>query len=274
MATGTTGEGGPPPARVDGPRAAWEAWRAARLERLRAPRGWLAVTGLHWLEEGPNRIEGLPGIFTLRDGRVELRAAPGDGWTQGGVPVTGRVLADDGAPAPDLLALGPNRWAQLLARGARRALRTWDAEAPARRDFPGVPTFPFDPAWVVVARWEPFAAPRTVSVEDVTGASSGRPVPGRAVFTLGGQERSLEPTPAGAGLSFVFRDATAGVETYGAGRFLEADAPRDGAVVLDFNRAVNPPCAFTPFATCPLPRPENVLPVRVAAGERYDGHGA
>ncbi len=253
----------------DGGRSGWEAWRAERLARLRAERGWLSVTGLHWLEPGANRVTGLPGLFTLQDGRVGLVARREDGWTIDGAPVERRTLASDGDPAPDLLALGAGRWAQVLSRGGRFALRTWDAAAPARRDFTGIETFPWDPAWRVEAEWEPFDPPRAVVVQDVTGAEAERRAPGRARFAIGGRALSLEPTADGDRLAFVFRDATAGVETYGAGRFLGADAPRAGRLVLDFNRAVNPPCAFTPFATCPLPRPENVLPVRVTAGERY-----
>ena len=181
------------------------------------------------------------------------------------------MLASDVSGAPDLLALGADRWVAVLARGDRLALRTWDASSPRRRSFGGIDTFPFDPAWRVEARWEAWPVPQAVEVEDVTGAVATRLVPGRALFTLGGRELSLQPTADGDRLAFVFRDGTAGVETYGSGRFLSADGPCDGALVLDFNRAFNPPCAFTPFATCPLPRPENVLPVRVTAGERFDG---
>ena len=250
-------------------RAEWETWRAERVARLTGDRGWLSVVALHWLEPGENRVEGLPGSFTLREGRVELAAAPRDGYAMGGAPVERRVLASDASPAPDLISLGQGRSLMVLERGARLALRVWDADAPARRDFPGIETFPFDPAWRVLARWEAWPARRPVEVGDVTGAVAMRLVPGRALFTVGGRELSLEPTADGDRLAFVFRDATAGVETYGSGRFLSADGPRGGRVVLDFNRAFTPPCAFTPFATCPLPRPENVLPVRVTAGERY-----
>ncbi|MEI6226537.1 MAG: DUF1684 domain-containing protein [Deltaproteobacteria bacterium] len=232
-------------------RAEWEAWRRERVARLTGERGWLSVVALHWLAPGVNRPEGLPGSFTLGDGRVELDASPGDAYALDGAPVERRVLVSDVSSKPDLLSLGASRHVQLLERGGRHALRVWDADAPARRDFPGIETFPFDPAWIVEARWEPF--------------------PGRAAFAVGGRALSLEPTQDGDRLAFVFRDATAGTETYGAGRFLSAGAPREGRVVLDFNRAFNPPCAFTPFATCPLPRPENVLPVPVTAGERFDG---
>jgi uncharacterized protein (DUF1684 family) len=247
----------------------WEAWRAERLARLSAERGWLAVVDLRFLEPGPNRVPGLPGTFTLRDGRVELEAAAGDGWTNGGRPVIRRELVSDADPAPDVLALGAGRAVQVLARGDRRALRVWDADAPARRAFGGVPTFPPDPAWRIEARWEPYDPPRTAVVVNVLGDEATARVPGRATFEVGERTVSLEPTAnPGGGLFFVFRDATSGKETYGAGRFLSAEAPQDGKVVLDFNRAVSPPCAFTAFATCPLPRPENVLPVRIPAGER------
>src|SRR5512137_2795643 len=250
-------------------RAAWEAWKAERLARLRAERGWLSVTGLHWLEPGVNQVAGIPGIFTLRGGQVELRATPADGYGIEGTRVERRALASDAAPVPDVLSLGARRWVQVIERGGRHAPRVWDADAPARREFRAIETFPFAPAWRVEARWEAYPEPRPVEVVDVTGTVATRLVPGRALFTAGGQELSLEPTADGERLAFVFRDATAGLETYGSGRFLSAGAPRDGRLLLDFNRAFNPPCAFTPFATCPLPRPENVLPVRVTAGERY-----
>jgi uncharacterized protein (DUF1684 family) len=251
--------------------ADWESWKAGRLARLQGERGWLSVVGLHWLAPGQNRFEGIPGIFTLGNGRVELSATRADGYAIGGAPVERRTLAPDTAPGPDVLSLGARRWVQVLERGGRAALRVWDADAAARRGFPGIETFPFDPGWRVEARWDAHPEPRPVEVVDVTGSVAARLVPGRALFTVGGRELSLEPTVDGERLAFVFRDATAGVETYGSGRFLSAEAPRLGRVLLDFNRAFNPPCAFTPFATCPLPRPENVLPVRVTAGERYTG---
>ncbi len=252
--------------------SSWESWKAERLERLNADRGWLTVVGLHWLEPGENHVEGLPGTFLLRDGEVTLSADRADGYSVQGVAIERTRVASDAAPAPDLVALGTRRWLQVLARGGRRALRVWDADAPARRAFRGIVTFPFDPAWRIEAAWEPYAEPRRVTIQDVVGMEVEKPVPGRATFTAAGRALALEPTPDGDRLAFVFRDATAGVETYGAGRFLTAEAPVGGRVVLDFNRAFSPPCAFTPFATCPLPRPENVLPVRITAGERFVDH--
>jgi hypothetical protein len=250
----------------------WKTWHDRREERLRAPDGWLALVGLHWLKEGENRVEGLPGVFAVSQGAVTLRAAPSDGYRLGSEPVTERALASDAAPNPDRLALG-TRQVQVIDRSGRLALRVWDAASPVLTGFRGIDVFPPDPRWRVEARWEPYPAPKEVSVPSVTGTPTVEKAPGRAHFTVDGRELALEPMQDGDTLFFVFKDQTAKEDTYGAGRFLYASAPKDGKVVLDFNRAYNPPCAFTPHATCPLPRPENVLPVRIEAGEkRFEEH--
>jgi len=246
---------------------AWKRWRASREARLRDPEGWLALAGLHWLSPGENRVEGLPGAFVLRGGRVALRAAPGDGWTLDGTPVTERVLASDAAERPDRLRLG-ERVVQVIERGGELALRVWDASSPALRSFHGIEAFPYDPGWRIEARWEAYPSPREVEQPSAAGPPQKALAPGRAHFALGGRAFTLEPIDEGGELLFVFKDATAPRETYGAGRFLVASAPEGGQVVLDFNRAYNPPCAFTPYATCPLPESQNVLPVRIEAGEK------
>jgi uncharacterized protein (DUF1684 family) len=258
----------PPPAAFE---AEWQAWREKRRAGLQKPQGWLALIGLHWLKPGENRVEGLPGVFTLAGGQVTLTAAAADGWTLGGAPVTSRRLVSDHAGKPDRVSTG-SRTAQVIDRGGKLALRVWDAESPVRKAFTGIDAFPPDPRWRVVARWEPYPTPREVEVPSVVGIPTREQAPGRAWFTVEGKEISLEPTLDGEELFFVFKDRTAPGETYGAGRFLSAAAPKDGAVVLDFNRAYNPPCAFSPWATCPLPLPQNVLPVRIPAGEKKWGH--
>jgi uncharacterized protein len=247
--------------------AEWKAWHDRREERLRAPDGWLALTALCWLAPGENAVPGLPGVFVLEGGKVTLRASAADGYTLAGAPVTERTLATDLAPAPDALQVGARK-VLVIDRGGALAVRVWDADGPARRSFQGVPAYPADPRWRIVARWEAYASPRQVAISAAAGPPQAGEVPGRAVFTVDGTEVSLEPTQEGDELSFVFRDATSRDTTYGAGRFLVAEGPRDGRVVLDFNRAYDPPCAFTAFATCPLPRPENILPVRIEAGEK------
>lgn len=253
--------------------AEWKAWHDAREARLRTPTGWLALAGLHWLEPGENRLPDLPGTFTLEGGEVTLTAARSDGYTLEGAPVERRVLVPDGGAAPDRVRRGDLTLA-VIERAGRHAVRVWDARRPARTGFEGIEAYPADPRWRIEARWEAYPAPREVEVPSVIGVATREHAPGLAHFTVDGRAVALEPTlEEDGGLFFVFKDATARDATYGAGRFLYAAAPRDGKVVLDFNRAVNPPCAFSPFATCPLPTARNVLPVRVEAGEkRFDEH--
>jgi uncharacterized protein (DUF1684 family) len=251
--------------------AEWRDWHARRLASLQKPQGWLALSGLHWLKEGENRIAGLPGRFTVAGGTVTLTAAAGDGWTLGDAPVTSRALASDRAGTPDRISTG-SRTVQVIDRGGRLALRVWDAESPVRKGFTGIDTFTPDLRWRVVARWEAYPAPRLVEVPSVVGIPTSERAPGRAWFTVDGKEYALEPTLDDDALFFVFKDRTAPRETYGAGRFLSAALPKDGQVVLDFNRAYNPPCVFSPYATCPLPLPQNVLPIRIEAGEKNWGH--
>jgi len=261
----------PPAPSPEAFQAEWTAWRDKRLAGLQRPQGWLALTGLHWLKEGENRIPGLPGLFTVAGGQVTLTATPADGWTLGGAPVTSRRLASDKEGKPDRIMTG-SRAAQVIDRGGKLALRAWDAESLARKSFTGIDTYPPEPRWRLTARWEAYATPREVEVPSVVGIPTREKAPGRAWFTVDGQEVALEPTLDGDELFFVFKDRTAPRETYGAGRFLVAPLPKDGRVVLDFNRAYNPPCAFSPYATCPLPLPQNVLPVRIEAGEKSWGH--
>jgi uncharacterized protein (DUF1684 family) len=245
----------------------WKAWQKRRLTTLQKPYGWLALTGLHWLKPGTNKIPGLPGAFELKDGTVTLVATLEDDWSASGKLLTRRALASDASETPDRLVNG-SRAVMVISRGGKVALRVWDSESPVRRGFKGIDTFAPDPRWAITARWEAYPQPKAVEVPSVIGTPTTELAPGRAWFKVGGKEYSLEPTQDGDSLFFVFKDATAPKETYGAGRFLYASPPKNGVVVLDFNRAHNPPCAFTAFATCPLPLPENVLPVRIEAGEK------
>ena len=252
--------------------ADWKAWHDRREARLRVPDGWLALSGLHWLAPGENRVPDLPGAFLLVDGRVTLVAAAGDGNPLEGARGERRTLASDASEKPDRLKLASGKTLQIIDRGGRLAVRVWDAERPELRSFRGIEAFPPDPRWRIEARWEAYRAPREVEVPSVTGQTQRALAPGKAHFQVGGRDVSLEPTADGDALFFVFKDATAPKETYGAGRFLTAEAPKDGKVILDFNRAYNPPCVFSPYATCPLPTPENILPVRIEAGEKLWGH--
>jgi uncharacterized protein (DUF1684 family) len=177
----------------------------------------------------------------------------------------------DGAAKPTLVAAGSLSFF-LIERGGRKALRVKDRDSPRRQQFAGLDYFPVAPAWRIEARWEPFERARQIPITNVLGQTSPGLVPGRALFEHDGKTWELLPLDEGPdeALFFVFSDATSGRETYGASRFLYAARPREGArtVVLDFNLAENPPCAFTPFATCPLPPKENRLPFAVTAGEK------
>lgn len=262
-----------------------KSWRERRLASLTSEEGWLTLVGLDWLEPGPNRFGSAKdnalafpakapphiGTFTLKDGQVTLALEPGVTVLKGNAPFPGGVVKSDENGEPDVLRLGTLRFF-IIKRGERYGIRIKDSEAETRKSFHGIPTFPVNPAWRVEAKWEP-AQGRTLAVPNVLGAVEETPSPGTAVFTVNGKEYRLDPVVEDGKLFFVFWDETGKTETYGAGRFLYAAMPKDGKVVLDFNKAQNPPCAFTPYATCPLPPPQNRLKLRVEAGEkRYGDH--
>jgi uncharacterized protein (DUF1684 family) len=236
---------------------ALRAYRAAREKALRAPEGWLSVVGLEWLRPGENLVRGVK--FRLAGGKVTAE--------QDGVA---RELAPDSA---DHLALGTVKLF-LIQRGDRFGIRVKDAHSKSLAEFAGLRYFPEDPAWRITAKFVP--APRRIPILNVLGQTEPMACPGYAEFTVAGRKLRLYPVleaPGAKTLFFIFRDLTSGKETYGAGRFLYTELPSEGRVVLDFNRAQNPPCAFTAYATCPLPPRENRLPIRVPAGElNYGGH--
>lgn len=264
------------------------ATRALREKRLASENGWLTLVALHWLTPGENAVgsdpaaplaleaPGVPpkaGAFDLRpDGSVHLRVEPGAPVAVNGAPPSGVPLASDRDGKPDVVTVGRVRLT-VISRGGRLAVRARDPESPRRTGFAGLDYFPVDPALRVEAKYERYEVLRAIEVPSAQGPPQKAFAPGLVRFTIAGVERTLEPTiesPADGTLFFVFSDATAGTSTYGAGRFLYAAKPKEGEtrLVLDFNLAENPPCAFTPYATCPLPLPKNVLPVRIEAGEK------
>ncbi|HUF07490.1 MAG TPA: DUF1684 domain-containing protein [Candidatus Binatia bacterium] len=255
-----------------------EAWRSQRYAALRRDIGWLTLAGLGWLQPGVNRVGAaaandvvLPsgpaeaGTITVADGEAVADGA----FLHDGRAASGLRLVNDQEGEVTLLELGSLRLC-VIERGGRLAVRTWDFASPARRRFDGIEHWPVDPAWRLVARFE--ATPdRTIRVPDVMGIVDEEASPGDVVFEIAGAEHRLQALPGGdtGEVWLVFGDATNGDETYGGGRFLYTSSPSDdGSVDVDFNRAYNPPCVFSPFATCPLPWPENRLPVRIEAGER------
>jgi uncharacterized protein (DUF1684 family) len=261
------------------------ASRAARDQSLRSPDGWLALVGLHWLVLGENHVGAHPsnqvvlhghdippriGSLWVEDGRVRLLPHAGVEVLHAGKPVGETALEDDRDEHPTVLELGTLRF-HLIRRGERLALRVRDVAAPALAAFRGMDHFRTDASWRVTARLEPAPPDTTVEIVDITGARSLETTPGTVAFEREGATWRIVALPGGddGSLWLIFGDETNGTDTYGGGRFLYSEPPLpDGSVVVDFNLAYNPPCVFSPYATCPLPPPENRLNLRIEAGER------
>jgi hypothetical protein len=266
-----------------------EAWKAKRLASLKSEEGWLSLVGLFWFREGENRFGSDPtneivlpdgkaparaGTIRLAGGKVTLEANPDAKITSKGQPVTALELKSDEDGEPTTLELGSLSF-HVVKRGERLGLRVRDRENPARAAFKGTEYFPADRRWVVNARFEPYQPPKQVPILNVLGMETEETSPGALAFEVDGRPYKLEALKEKGEEQFfiIFADQTSGRETYGAGRYLYADPPgADGLVRLDFNKAYSPPCAFTRYATCPLPPPQNRLALRVAAGEKYLGH--
>ena len=270
-----------------------EAWRAARVSRLTAEDGWPTVVGLFWLEDGENRIGSakdnaivLPastpphlGSIVVDKGRATLRpleagVGAGRDLTADGEAVSEpRVLASDAADAATHVRTGSVLF-YVIERAGKLAVRVKDSQSPARRDFHGLEYFPIDPSWRLEARFEPYDPPRAISVPNVLGHQDSERSPGALVFERAGQTYRLDPVLERGETDYfvIFGDATNGKDTYGAGRFLYVKPPVDGKTIIDFNKAYNPPCVFTDYATCPLPPAQNRMKARVEAGEKEYAH--
>jgi uncharacterized protein (DUF1684 family) len=278
--------GAAPPVNDAAYRAEVERWRAARDERLRAPDGWLSLVGLVWLKPGENRFgsagdndvhlpAGVPahaGAFVVEGRAVKLVVPPSVALGLDGRPASTGPFRTDSAPTPDVLTSGTVTW-QVIERGDRLGVRVKDSASPARRAFAGSRWFQIDPAWRVVGRLVPHASATKIVVPDATGGKQALESPGTLELSLAGKPVRLDPVLDGddpADQMIVFRDLTSGRETYGGGRFVRALRQPDGTFVVDFNRAYFPPCAFTPYATCPLPPEQNRLKLAVPAGQKND----
>ncbi len=266
-----------------------EQWKAKRLASLKSEDGWLALVGLFWLKEGENRFgsdptneivlpdgkaPALAGTLRLAAGKVTLDAKPDAKITSRGQPVTTLELQSDENGEPTLLEMGTLSF-HVVKRGDRLGLRVKDRENPARAEFKGTDYYPADRKWVISARFEPYNPPKQVPILNVLGMETEETSPGALAFEVDGRPYRLEALKEKGEEQFfiIFADQTNKTESYGAGRYLYADPPgADGLVRLDFNRAYSPPCAFTKYATCPLPPQQNRLALRVEAGERYLGH--
>jgi len=248
--------------------AHWRDWHSAREDELSQPLGWLSLTALHWLVREPSAYPDLPGKWWFDAHGVWFE--PGDEPVKlDGAVLTSRakVAAADGT-TDGILTTG-QRQLEIVARGeGNRGVRVRDPLARTLLEFTGVPAYTPDPAWRITARFTPLPETRRVTVDSAAaGVQAVTRIIGHASFTRDGQEHRLAVS-SGHRTSIVFRDATSGTETFGLLRQLPVQPSDDGTVELDFNRAINPPCSFTPYGTCPFPPPGNVLPFAVTAGEK------
>ncbi len=269
-------------------RASVEQERAARETRLRDPMGWLSLVGLHWLEPGRQRFgssesneivlraeEGwvppVAGTLDVTAGRVLVHPAPGATVTVDGQPIADAVeLADDQSDAPTMLELASLRLVLIRRGGDRLGLRVRDTSAPVLRAFKGLDYFDIDPRWRLTGRLLRASPDATIPVPDVLGNVIDERSPGAVEFEVDGRTHRLDALEAEPGaLWLLFGDQTNGRETYGGGRFLvTGTVQEDDTVEVDFNLAYNPPCVFSPYATCPMPPRGNRLDVRIEAGEK------
>jgi uncharacterized protein len=266
-----------------------EKWRAAHETELKAENGWLTVAGLFWLKDGANTIgagagfdieltenfrQGKFGTIDFQNGKAVLKVESGIEALTEGRQVSEIELVSDEKGKPTVIQTGSQTF-YLIKREDRFGIRLKDKNSKERVNFTGLKWFPVDEKYKVKAKFEAFDAPREVLIPNVLGGNFKMKSPGVLRFKLNGKKYALEPVleEGSDELFIIFRDATSKTETYGAWRFLYAKKAENGKVTLDFNKSENPPCAFTAFATCPLPPPQNRLDAEIKAGEkRYGNH--
>jgi hypothetical protein len=266
-------------------------WRQQRAQQLSAPDGWLTLVGLEWLQPGANTFGAAAdnhirlhaavadhlGILEVKGNDVYL-SSPASSLQANGAPAHALKIDTDGEN-PTVLKAGTLTML-ILHRGNRYALRIKDSQAPTRIHFHGLHWYAPDPHYRIEAKWIPFSPPHQVPIPTIIGTTINLPAPGIAEFTLDGKTIQLEPVieePGDKQLFFIMRDRTSKTTTYGAARFLYTDFPdngldKPGHILLDFNRLRNPPCAYTPYATCPLPPPQNKLAIALPVGEQRYSH--
>jgi uncharacterized protein (DUF1684 family) len=250
----------------------WQHWHVRHESALADPHGFLSITAIHWLSDQPERFPDAPGAWSSSDAGVIVELAAGEELAVDGVPVRGRYSFGVIPERAGVNATFGDAVVEVAKRGGYDIIRPRHPEHPLRTNFAGTPAYTADPRWSVAGRFVPFDVPVPVTVgASVEGLQHVYESPGRVDFEIDGQQLSLTAFNGSAPgrLFILFTDATSGVTTYAANRSLQVGAPDvDGDVTLDFNRATNLPCAYTDFATCPLPPAENRLPVAVEAGEK------
>ena len=259
-------------------------WRQSLDDALRRKNSWLALAGLFWLKEGNNSIGSDPdcdiplptdaapqyaGFVTLEKGYVSLQVGSDVGFKVNGQLIEATMLHPDTSDAPTMLTLD-QLTIVAIQRGHQYGVRLWDNTRSKRTNFPGRLWYPINPNYRIWADYATYDPPKTMSLETMSGDDQSEPVVGSLAFDIDGNSCKLQAFegPEG-GLFVIFTDPTNKDETYPAGRYLTTMKPEQGKTCLDFNRAYNPPCAFTTYATCPLAPPQNLRPVRIPAGEWY-----
>jgi len=266
-----------------------DAWRAKHEADLKKENGWLTVVGLFWLKDGMNSVGagdgfdveltsnfkgGRLGEINFHDGKAVLRAEHGVEALSGGKPFISGELVSDEFGKQNVITVGSQSF-YLIKREERYGIRLKDANGPARATFTHLDWYKADPKYRVTAKFEKYATPKEVLIPNILGGTFKMQAPGLLKFQLDGRQVSLEPVVEEGEedtLFIIFRDQTSRTTTYAAGRFLYADMPKGDTAILDFNKAENPPCAFTNFATCPLPPQKNRLDIAIPAGEKRYAH--
>ena len=262
-----------------------EQWRQQRVKNLTSEDGWLTLVGLYWLKEGANKLGSDPssdvllpvgrapksaGKIFLEGGKVRLEVLPEVPIQHNGKPVKSLELKPDDTEDVTTVTLGSVSFFA-IKRANRLGIRIKDRENPDRTNFQGLSYFPVDAKWRLAAKFERYNPAKQVPILNIIGFLEDTPSPGAVLFQHGGKSYRLEALEGGKDgkLFLIFSDQTSGKDTYGAGRYLYTDPPgADNTVIVDFNKAYNPPCAFTAFATCPLPPKQNRLALRIEAGEK------
>ena len=257
-------------------------WKAELVDDLKT--NWLSLAGLFWLKPGENSFgtdtdnamvfpkgPAHAGVFELQGSDVTAKFSPEAHASAGGKPMTTTKMQSDTSDNPTVVEMGTLR-IKVIVRGQRIGIRLKDVDSEQVKNYRGPIFFPLDLSYRVTATWVPADGKKTVDVPNVLGDTTPTPVAGTVFFKINGQDIRLTALGGDAtkGVSFVFNDLTSKTDTYPGGRFLETDPVVNGTVVIDFNRAYNPPCAVTPYATCPLAPKENRLAVAIPAGEKYD----
>ncbi|MCK5029010.1 MAG: DUF1684 domain-containing protein [Bacteroidales bacterium] len=265
-----------------------QEWQVKRLENLKSENGWLNLVGLHWLKEGqnpfgsneanniifPEKAPDFIGTIILFRGNLSISVNEDIEVFINDSLIKEHGINTDTENNTTMFKMGSFKW-HIIKRGERYGIRLRDLENPLSDQITEIPSFPVNPEWRIEAKFKKFDTAKRIAIPNVLGETEYESCYGLLNFKVEGKEYSLMPLGDGetGGLFIIFADDTSAEETYGAGRFLSVEKPdKNGKTYIDFNKATNPPCAFTDFATCPLPPKENVLPIKILAGEKINEH--